>query len=201
MNKLPDWVESQMWKGTIVKNINDTYYLYTNRSRRVPGKKNPQPVQKCIGPITEEGLFINARIPYRNSGIRVYEHGFTCAVESLWKKYSPWLTCTEEEAFMYLKRTILERSPQSSVLLTMKGIGWNGKEKSASVTKGCIEKWSGRRFDEFEVLKTVYLIDLGEGMRIVSFVTDEQKELLESVGADLYGYNQKYVKKDNKAQQ
>ena len=40
----PEWVQNYRTKGTTVKKIGNSYYLYKRTSRRVPGKKYPQPV-------------------------------------------------------------------------------------------------------------------------------------------------------------
>lgn len=199
MSSIPAWVERHMWKGTVVKFINDTYYLYTNKSKRVPGKKYPQPVQKCIGSITEEGLFINAKIPFVNSGIKVYEYGFTLAVETLWNQCSIHIGKDEKDRDEVLKQLVVRRSPESWFNFKMKDVGWHGQEKALDLYKGLLEKWSGFKLNELEVLKTIYLMDLGDGVRIVSFVADGQKKLLDRIGADLYGYNPKRNKKDCEA--
>jgi len=36
----PEWVQQQRTKGTTVKKVGNTYYLYKRTSKRVPGKKN-----------------------------------------------------------------------------------------------------------------------------------------------------------------
>ncbi|MCL0201882.1 DUF2452 domain-containing protein [Klebsiella pneumoniae] len=54
--RYPDWVQEQRTRGTTVKKKGDTYYLYKRTSRRVPGKKYPQPVDTYIGIITPEGV-------------------------------------------------------------------------------------------------------------------------------------------------
>ena len=45
----PEWVQQQRIKGTTVKKVGNTYYLYKRTSKRVPGKKYPQPVDTYIG--------------------------------------------------------------------------------------------------------------------------------------------------------
>ncbi len=40
----PDWVQEYRVRGTTVKKKGEKYYLYKRTSRRVPGKKYPQPV-------------------------------------------------------------------------------------------------------------------------------------------------------------
>ena len=54
--KYPDWVQKYRIKGTTVKKKGDSYYLYKRTSRRVKGKKYPQPVDTYIGVITPEGV-------------------------------------------------------------------------------------------------------------------------------------------------
>ena len=54
--KYPDWVQKHRTKGTTVKKRGDSYYLYKRTSRRVKGKKYPQPVDTYIGVITPEGV-------------------------------------------------------------------------------------------------------------------------------------------------
>lgn len=46
--KYPDWVQKYRTKGTTVKKKGDSYYLYKRTSRRVKGKKYPQPVDTYI---------------------------------------------------------------------------------------------------------------------------------------------------------
>lgn len=74
--RYPDWVQEQRTRGTTVKKKGDTYYLYKRTSRRVPGKKYPQPVDTYIGIITQEGVIKSGKknIPGRDrsEGIRIF---------------------------------------------------------------------------------------------------------------------------------
>lgn len=45
----PYWVQEQRTRGTTVKKVGETYYLYKRTSKRVPGKKYPQAVDTYIG--------------------------------------------------------------------------------------------------------------------------------------------------------
>lgn len=60
----PGWVEKYHTKGTSVKRINNTYYLYSVTSKRVKDKKYPVTTQKYIGKITEEGLIEAEKIVF-----------------------------------------------------------------------------------------------------------------------------------------
>ena len=88
--RYPNWVQEQRAQGTTVKKKGDTYYLYKRTSRRVPGKKYPQPVDTYIGIITPEGVIKSEKKKISLSGIEVREYGFSKAVWQLcpqgWKK-------------------------------------------------------------------------------------------------------------------
>ena len=72
--KYPDWVQKYRIKGTTVKKKGDSYYLYKRTSRRVKGKKYPQPVDTYIGVITPEGVIqSNKRKVCRSMGIRIFK--------------------------------------------------------------------------------------------------------------------------------
>ena len=52
----PEWVQKYREKGTTVKKKGNSYYLYKRTSKRVPGKKYPQPVDTYVGIITPDGV-------------------------------------------------------------------------------------------------------------------------------------------------
>ena len=87
--KYPDWVQEQRVRGTTVKKKGDTYYLYKRTSRRVPGKKYPQPVDTYIGVITPEGVIKSEKRKISLSGIEVREYGFSKAVWQLCPEKAP----------------------------------------------------------------------------------------------------------------
>ena len=86
----PDWVQAQRVKGTTVKKKGDSYYLYKRTSKRVPGKKYPQPVDTYIGIITPQGVIQTEKKKVSLSNIVVKEFGYSKAVWELcpesWKK-------------------------------------------------------------------------------------------------------------------
>ena len=57
----PAWVQAQRIRGTTVKKKGDSYYLYKRTSKRVPGKKYPQPVDTYIGIITQTSHIENTQ--------------------------------------------------------------------------------------------------------------------------------------------
>jgi len=52
----PEWIKKYKEKGTTVKKIGESYYLYRSTSERVAGKKYPVSHQTYIGRITEAGV-------------------------------------------------------------------------------------------------------------------------------------------------
>ena len=56
MANYPDWVKQFREKGTSVKKVGNSYYLYKHTSKRVPGKKYPQAMDTYIGIITPSGV-------------------------------------------------------------------------------------------------------------------------------------------------
>lgn len=52
----PEWIKKYKEKGTTVKKIGESYYLYRSTSKRIAGKKYPVSHQTYIGRITETGV-------------------------------------------------------------------------------------------------------------------------------------------------
>ena len=77
--KYPDWVQKYRTKGTTVKKKGDSYYLYKRTSRRVKGKKYPQPVDTYIGVITPEGVIQSNKRKISLTDAEVWEYGFSKA--------------------------------------------------------------------------------------------------------------------------
>ena len=44
----PEWVQKYRMRGMTVKKKGESYYLYKRTSKRVPGKKYPQPVDHVL---------------------------------------------------------------------------------------------------------------------------------------------------------
>ena len=88
--KYPDWVQKYRTRGKTVKKKGDAYYLYKRTSKRVPGKKYPQPVDTYIGIITPDGVVESDKKKISLTDIEVWEYGFSKAILDLcpegWKK-------------------------------------------------------------------------------------------------------------------
>ena len=110
----PDWVQTFRTRGTTVKKKGDAYYLYKRTSKRVPGKKYPQPVDTYIGLITPEGIVKSGKRKLDITSAEVKEFGLSKALKELcpegWKEPlgDEW-----EEVFL---RVVEKLSPHSYLL-------------------------------------------------------------------------------------
>lgn len=182
----PDWVQEYRTRGTTVKKNGEKYYLYKRTSRRVPGKKYPQPVDTYIGVITPEGVQKSDKKKVRLTDASVKEFGFSRAVEVLcpqsWKE--PLGKAWQE----VLDFIILKESAESYVA-TERGIAESlaphiqyGAQKGSLMRR--MQKESGADMKDLKKLSTIYLIYM-DGNKIVSKISDEQQEILKRFHIDL----------------
>ena len=175
----PDWVQEYQTRGTTVKKNGEKYYLYKRTSRRVPGKKYPQPVDTYIGVITPEGVQKSDKKKVTLTDASVKEFGFSRAVELLcpqsWKE--PLGKAWQE----VLDFIILKESAESYVA-TERGTAQTpdphiqyGAQKGSLIRR--MQKESGVDMKDLKKLSTIYLIYM-DGNKIVSKISDEQQEIL-----------------------
>ena len=184
--KYPDWVQEQRTRGTTIKKKGDTYYLYKRTSRRVPGKKYPQPVDTYIGIVTPEGIIKSDKKKVSLGEIEVKEYGFSRAVWQLcpegWKK--PLGDDWEEVLLAILQKW----SPESYLtkersIKTEREIHCQIKAQAASLSRK-LYKEHGAGFQELQILKSIYLLYFGKE-KVVSKISAEQEELLEKLNVEL----------------
>lgn len=88
--KYPDWVQKYRVRGTTVKKKGDRFYLYKRTSKRVLGKKYPQPVDTYLGIITPDGVVKTGNRKINVTDIEVKEYEYSYAVWNLcpedWKR-------------------------------------------------------------------------------------------------------------------
>ncbi len=182
----PEWVQKQRTRGTTFKKKGDTYYLYKRTSRRVPGKKYPQPVDTYIGIITPEGVIESKKKKVSMTGIEVKEYGFSKAVWQLcpegWKKPlgSEW-----EDV---LSIVIMKWSPETYLLKERQikkeeEFHYQFGAQAASLSRR-IYKEHGVDLKELDKLKSIYLLYFEQGTA-VSKISGVQKRFLERISVDL----------------
>ena len=182
----PEWVQQQRIKGTTVKKVGNTYYLYKRTSKRVPGKKYPQPVDTYIGIITPDGIIERKRRQLATTSIKVKEYGCSKAV---WDSCpDDWKKAVGEGWEDKLACMIMKASPESYLSVDMDIKGEDELSFSAASQAGMLSrrfyKRYGVEFNSLEVLKSVYLVYI-ENHVFVSEITDEQMKLLKKISVSL----------------
>lgn len=173
-------------RGTTVKKKGDTYYLYKRTSRRVPGKKYPQPVDTYIGIITPEGVIKSEKKKISLREIEVREYGFSKAVWQLcpegWKKPlgDDWEDVLTILVWKWSPETYLLKERE---LKPEEAFHYQFNAQASSLSRR-IYKEHGVDIRDMQPLKKIYLLYL-EKERAVSKIDDDQKKLLEKTGVDL----------------
>ena len=182
----PDWVQEYRTRGMTVKKKGDAYYLYKRTSKRVPGKKYPQPVDTYVGLITPNGVVYSNKKKVTLSNIEVREYGFSHALWELcpqdWKKPlgKDWedvlsIIITRNSPESYLKDRVLHKEEAD--------LHYQFQARAASLGRRIFNKY-GIGFQELEILKTIYLVRI-EKNNAISVVSPEQQELIERLGLKL----------------
>ena len=181
----PDWVQAYRARGTTIKKKGDSYYLYKRTSKRVPGKKYPQPVDTYIGVITPDGI-VEGKKKLSLTDIEVWEYGYSKAVWDLcpdsWKK--PLGRDWED----VLRLIILKWSPTSYLgreagEKTERDFRYQFPAQMASLSRR-VFKEHGVDMKDLEVLKTVYLVVLGKETAL-SKIGPGQRTLIDSLGLEM----------------
>ena len=183
--KYPDWVQKYRTRGKTVKKKGDAYYLYKRTSKRVPGKKYPQPVDTYIGVITPNGIVESDKKKISLTDIEVWEYGFSKAIMDLcpegWKK--PLGDDWED----ILRIIICDWSGRS--WLKKKGIKnkndfrYQFNAQAASLSRR-IFKEHKLDIKQLDPLKDVYLVIMGRE-KAISKIGPEQQILIDSLGLEL----------------
>lgn len=177
MSRYPDWVNQFKRKGTSVKKVGDSYYLYSNTSKYVRGKKYPQPVQSFIGVITPEGVVETHRKKVALTDIEVYEYGFSTAILSLCSK--EWKKRLGTDWYDVLCNIIIDHSNNSYVL--REGT-FQEKEQLHHNLEGQEEKLLndiGITIESLYLLKTIYILYIDK-KTVISKISKEQHRILDT---------------------
>lgn len=184
--KYPDWVQKQRTRGTTVKKKGDTYYLYKRTSRRVPGKKYPQPVDTYIGIITPEGVIKSEKKKISLGGIEVKEYGFSKTVWQLcpqgWKKPlgDDWEDVLSIILWKWSPETYLLKERK---MKTEQDFHYQFAAQAASLGRR-IYKEHGVDLKDLQILKSIYLLYIGKE-RVISKISPEQERVLEKTGVEI----------------
>lgn len=181
----PEWVQKYRERGTTIKKKGDSYYLYKRTSKRVPGKKYPQPVDTYLGLITPEGVVRSNKKKVTLTDIEVWEYGFSKAISDLCPE--GWKKPLGDEWEDILKLIICDWSPNSYLQIT----GLKAKEDFRCQFNSQAASLSRRIFKEHKIdvkdlapLKGVYLVMIGKE-KAISKINCEQQELIERLKVEV----------------
>lgn len=185
----PDWVQAFRTKGTTVKKRGDSYYLYKRTSKRVPGKKYPQPVDSYIGIITPDGVVESVKKKLDITSVEVKEYGFSKALKELcpqsWREIlgDEW-----KDVFYYVIKNL---SPRSYLL---KDVKLKDKDEFRCSLNAQFGLFS-RRFknenkigiDELQCLDSIYIIYI-DGKAIISKISEKQQDIIDRLNLHMEVY-------------
>jgi hypothetical protein len=184
MSAYPDWVNQHKTKETTVKKVGDSYYLYKSTSKRVPGKKYPQPIQQYLGIITEGGLVTTNIRKVSTETVYVYEAGFSFALsEIIPPKFKKDIGDETKANYAFLN-IVKQFSPESYLLrgVDLPGMDELGMSLCSQTKK--FERLAGVSFKSLRPLMRIYLVETKE-CDMISAATPEMKELMASLGVNI----------------
>ena len=184
MSNYPDWVNAFKEKGTSIKKVGNEYYLYSATSKRVPGKKYPQPVQEYIGIITKEGVIRTNVRKISTDRVRVYEYGMSYALQALLPE--TFLVNSHDKetlhfAFLHIVKHI---SPKSYLLRDTELPTLSELHISLRAQLKRYERLTGISIEYLRPLSELYLIETRE-CDMLSEVTPEMQEILTGLGVEI----------------
>ena len=178
MARYPEWINPYRKRGTTVKKVGHSYYLYKTKSVRVPGKKNPQPQSEYIGTITESGVITSTVKKLQTDIVRVYEYGFShtlkqLILEKILQKEKK--SSQEEDIFLHW---VKQYSPTSYLLRNRVLPKREELHVNFSIQEKKYERISGVKVEELLGLQQIYLVEIGK-KEMISEINEEQKKLLQ----------------------
>lgn len=181
MPRYPDWVNAFKEKGTSVKQVGSEYYLYRSTSRRVPGMKNPQPVDTYIGKITREGVIRSSVRKISTDRVRVFEYGMSYAMEALLP--DAFLINSHDKAtlrFAFL-HIVNAASPGSYLLRGVDLPPISELQINLNMQRKRYERLAGVSIEVLRPLSGLYLVETRE-CDMLSEATPEMERLLAELG-------------------
>ena len=182
--KLSGLGERIQGKRDIRKESRHEYYLYRSTSKRVPGKKYPQPVQKYIGTITREGVIKTHVRKISTDRVKVYEYGMSFVLQSLLPEAFLINSHDKETlrfAFLHIVKHV---SPKSYLLRNIDLPSLSDLHISLNAQLKRYERLTGISIEDLRPLSELYLVETKE-CDMLSEVTPEMSEILARLGVKI----------------
>ena len=183
----PEWVYKYKTKGTVIKKVGNKFYLYKATSKRIPGKKYPQPIEKYIGVLDEDKGLIKSNIKEIDiSNVEVYEYGFSYVLYKLVYDKLNLSQFSKNDRFLAFVKVIKSISPNTYLLNKINESDLDLLRINISLCLKNIEKILKLSLSDLGILKYIYLIKSNSNT-FISTINNNQLELLKSLGVDING--------------
>jgi hypothetical protein len=181
MSNYPDWVNAFKEKGTSIKKVGNEYYLYRSTSKRVPGKKYPQPVQKYIGTISRQGLIQTHVRKISTDRVRVYEYGMSFTMQALLPE-AFLINSHDKETLRWAFLHIVNRlSPRTYLLRGLDLPSLSDLHLNLNLQIKRYERLTGISIEDLRPLSELYLVETRE-CDMLSEITSEMSAILSRLG-------------------
>jgi hypothetical protein len=180
MSKYPDWVTQHRKPGTSIKKVGASYYLYKTTSVRVLGKKYPQPKSEYIGLITRNGVEKSGVRKLPTQTCKVYEYGFSKAVEQLWPDKIAHDIGDKAKARQIFLNVVMKYSNRSYLLRDTDISTPEELRVCICAYEKKFERLSGFELKRLLPLSRIYLVEVG-GVEIISEIESSVSELLKEL--------------------
>lgn len=184
MSRYPNWVTCYRRPGTSIKKVGEAYYLYKTTSIRVPGMKNPQPKSEYIGLITKEGVKETGVRKLPAQSCRVYEYGFSNALEQLWPERISSEIGDEGKARHIFLNVVMKHSDRSYLLRDIYLQTPDELHICVCAYEKKFERLAGVSLKSLMPLSRIYLVEVGDA-EIVSEVDATLCEFMKGLGVSL----------------
>lgn len=193
MNRYPEEITKFRPKGTVIKKINNHYYVYEATSRRVPGKSYPvQILGNLVGKIDNKGFIPIKRVVFEGDEVDIREVGFTNYLLSFENDYilNTIGNATSKKEKKHIYRNIIVYLSPSSYLSDEVDFKYENifnieKRYDFSLTKqiNSVEKLINQKIEDINPLKSICRV-IVNNKKIRTTLTECQKELIKELGVN-----------------
>lgn len=180
---IPESIAKLRPKGTTIVKIDNIYYLYRVKSKRVAGLSYPLVERTYIGTIDENGIH-EGRTKVGSEEIEVFEYGFTKFIEQACQKTKRRIANIYPDTYEAIFRDFILKLSPNSYLRESKRENYDISEASRNNYFRDLEKEILAFGVEIECLKHVYLLKTKE-RSLLAKISAEQAGIIKKLGIKL----------------
>lgn len=191
MNRYPEEITRFRPKGTVIKRINNQYYVYEATSKRIPGKSYPvQVLGNLVGKIDNKGFIPIKRVVIEGDEVDIREVGFTNYLLLFENDFilDSIGNATSKKTKRHIYCNIIVYLSPASYLndeadFTYENIFDIEKRYNFSLIKqlNCIEKMTNQKLEDIDPLKSICRV-IVNNKKLKTTLTECQKELITKLG-------------------